>query len=104
MLQNKNYKISNLRALAIITVVLGHSIIIYNSFWNIMPTSNTCIFFDKLKNIINFYQMELYFFISGFLFFKTVGKDITYLSFIKGKILRLLIPYIYSLAYFGCYQ
>lgn len=95
MIQKKNNRIANLRALAIITVVLGHSIIIYSSSWNIMPTDNTCIFFDKLKNVINFYQMELYFFISGFLFFKTVGKDITYLSFIKGKILRLLIPYIF---------
>lgn len=91
--QKKNNKIANLRALAIITVVLGHSMIIYSSSWNIMSTVNESGLFDRLKWFINLYQMELYFFISGFLFYKTVCKDIPYYEFIKGKIRRLLVPY-----------
>lgn len=39
--------------------------------------------------------MELYFFISGFLFYKTVCKDVPYFKFIKGKVLRLLVPYLF---------
>lgn len=39
--------------------------------------------------------MELYFFISEFLFYKTVCKDVPYFKFIKGKVLRLLVPYLF---------
>ena len=42
LMKNKNYKIVNLRAIAIILVVLGHSIIIYKSGWNYYHTEVNC--------------------------------------------------------------
>ena len=36
----KNTKIVNIRALAIILVVLGHSIILYSSQWDLYETIN----------------------------------------------------------------
>ena len=91
----RNYKIVNLRAIAILTVVIGHSIIIYSSRWNIMQTSVECPFFDLLKYVIDLYQMPLYFFISGFLMYGTLQKNISFHQFLKDKIKRLLIPYFF---------
>lgn len=89
----RNYKIVNLRALAILTVVVGHSIILYSSEWSGMSTDVTCPFLDCVKNVINLYQMELYFFISGFLMYRTLQKGISYKDFIISKTTRLLLPY-----------
>lgn len=90
---NRNIKISNLRIFAIVSVVIGHSIIIYSDKWRLMPTSVSSPFLDCLKNVINFYQMELYFIISGYLMFGSVCKRVKVLDFIKKKAYRLLIPY-----------
>lgn len=91
----RNYKIVNLRAIAILTVVIGHSIIIYSSRWDTMQTSVECPFFDSLKYVIDLYQMPLYFFISGFLMYGTLQKNISFNQFLKDKIKRLLIPYFF---------
>lgn len=88
----KNFKIVNLRAFAIITVVIGHSIILYSSKWNIIETTVSFPLLDKLKEFINLYQMQLYFFISGFLCYYGMKKT-NYYSFLKKKSKRLLIPY-----------
>lgn len=95
MKQGKNYRISNLRVFAILTVVLGHSIILYSSSWHIMPTDISVPLLDKLKNIINTYQMELYFFISGWCCYSSIIKAKDFHSFVQSKIKRLIIPYLF---------
>lgn len=91
----RNYKIVNLRAIAILSVVIGHSIIIYSSEWNTISTSVECPFFDSLKHIINLYQMQLFFFISGFLMYGTLQRNISFKQFFKDKVNRLIIPYFF---------
>ena len=60
-----------------------------------MQTSVECPFFDSLKYVIDLYQMPLYFFISGFLMYGTLQKNISFNQFLKDKIKRLLIPYFF---------
>ena len=42
--------ITNVRALAIFLVVLGHSIILYSSAWGYYPTEQKSILLDNLKS------------------------------------------------------
>lgn len=58
--------IVNIRAIAIMLVALGHSIIIYSSTWNLYQTSVQAPVLDHLKNIVNMLQMPLFFSVSGF--------------------------------------
>lgn len=89
----RDFRIVNLRSIAIITVVIGHSIILYSSHWSFLTTDVKYPLFDYAKDIINLYQMQLYFFISGFLMYSTLHKNQTYSKFIIGKIYRLIVPY-----------
>lgn len=92
-MKNKNNKIVNLRALAIILVVLGHSIIIYKNGWNYYDTEISCQLFNYLDLFIYLFHMPLFFSISGYLFIdKCKEKNITMI--IKNKLKRLIIPYI----------
>lgn len=61
--------ITNVRALAIFLVVLGHSIILYSSAWGYYPTEQKSILLDNLKFLINGIQMPLFFSLSGFCFY-----------------------------------
>lgn len=88
-----NYKISNLRAFAILTVVIGHSIILYSSEWTIYETSRECVLLDSVKAVINLYQMQLFFLISGFLFHGTNKKNINFKEILTKKFQRLIMPY-----------
>lgn len=88
-----NSKISNLRVFAILSVVFGHSIIIYSSTWNLMPSTVSCSLLNAIKQVIDIYQMALYFFISGYLMYYSIQKKKAILSFIEGKMSRLLVPY-----------
>lgn len=90
----KNLKVVNIRAIAIIIVVLGHSIILYSPYWGVYQTVNKVYIFELLKNIINIIQMPLFFSLSGYLFFKTMSKKKSILTFIKTKFKRLIIPFI----------
>ncbi len=87
----KNLKIENLRFIAIIFVVLGHSIIIYNPYWGLIKTSSYSYFFKYLCWFIYVFHMPLFVFISGFLF---NGDSINLKNLISKKIRRLLIPYL----------
>lgn len=89
----RNYKVQHMRALAIITVVFGHSIIIYSKHWNLLVSSVKSPVFDFMKSVINCYQMELWFFISGFLMYQSVIKDTSWFLFAKEKAKRLIVPY-----------
>lgn len=60
--------VTNIRALAIILVVFGHSIIIYSSAWGIYQSSNQVQLLNGIKSLINLVQMPLFISVSGFLF------------------------------------
>lgn len=70
----KNTKIVNIRALAIILVVLGHSIILYSSKWDLYETINQVPILDNMKRIIDIIQTSLFFSISGYLFYYSLNK------------------------------
>lgn len=87
-------QIGNIRALAIFLVVLGHSIILYSSGWNLYKTSRDVPFLNWLKWFIDIPQMPLFFSLSGYLFVFTHGKKRGVTHLLKNKALRLLVPYI----------
>ena len=89
----KNQKIINLRALAIILVVFGHSIILYSSEWDTFTTERTCIILDYIKKVINIIQMPLFFSISGYLFYYSYTKR-NLIELIIEKFKRLIIPFL----------
>lgn len=62
----KREDIVTIRAIAIMLVVFGHSIILYSSAWNLYETSIQAPVLDHLKNVINVLQMPLFFSVSGF--------------------------------------
>ena len=88
-----NYKIVNIRALAITLIVLGHSMILYSDSWDIMQTAQSSSFFNFLKDCINVVQLEIFFAISGYLFYFSVKKNKSTNSFILNKIKRVILPY-----------
>lgn len=90
---SRNYKMDNLRAIAIVTVVLGHSIILYNPRWHIFETTVECYFLQELYQFIASYQMALFVLVSGYLFFNSCVKGIPFSSFVTKKAKRLLLPY-----------
>lgn len=86
-------QIGNIRALAIFLVVLGHSIILYSSGWNLYETSRSAPFLAELKRLIDIPQMPLFFSLSGYLFVFTHEKKRGFWNLLKNKALRLLVPY-----------
>ena len=58
--------IVNIRAVAILLVMLGHSIILYSSTWNLYETTVQAPLLDHIKSIVNMIQMPLFFSVSGF--------------------------------------
>lgn len=91
--QNWSNSISNIRALAIIVVVFGHSIILYSSNWNIYTTKYTVPALDLLKEYWICFKCHC-FSISGYLFYFTYAKRRGILHLINSKIKRLIVPYI----------
>lgn len=93
-----DYKIMRLRCLAIVIVVLGHSIILYDPQWGIYRTSYTVDSLMYMKRVINTFQMPLFLFLSGFCFFYSVKKH-GYKGIkswgigLAGKMKRLLVPF-----------
>lgn len=82
-----------LRTFAIFLIVIGHSIILYSS-WDIMPTTISSPIFRFIKErFINPYQLNIFFAISGFLYYYTLKCEKSFLNVIKTKWTRLMIPY-----------
>lgn len=88
------YKIGNLRAVAILLVVLGHSIILYSDSWNLYETNQNVPFLNMLKEFIDIVQMPLYFSLSGYLFVFTHKKKLGLICLLKNKLRRLIVPYL----------
>jgi len=90
-------RIVNLRALAIILIVLGHSIIIYDPTFDLLKSDIDVPVLASLKHFISFIQLKLFFSISGYLLYFTINKKkgfqlSNYTAFIIKKARRLLIP------------
>lgn len=93
-MKNRNLQIANLRVLAMFSVVLGHCCIIYTEGWNVYQTEYKSTFFCILKEIINGYQMHLFFSVSGFLFYYSY-KKYNFLKLIRKKGQRILVPFLF---------
>ena len=91
--KNRLPQIGNIRALCIFLVVLGHSIILYSSAWDLYSTEVSAPALDLMKKFIDPIQMPLFFSLSGYLFVFTHSKHRGFLSLLKTKALRLLVPY-----------
>lgn len=89
-----NSKLTSIRALAILMVILGHSIIIYDSAWGLVSTGVEASYFVVMKKLINIVQMPLFFALSGYLFYFTVQKGNGFLPLIWNKARRLLVPFL----------
>ena len=87
------HEITNLRALAILFVVVGHSIIIYSSTWGRYTSEIKVPALNYLKAYINIIQMPLYFSISGFLYNLSAKRP--FAVFVKNKAKRLLVPWVF---------
>ena len=90
----KESKLINLRAFLILSVVMGHSIILYSGSWEVYESLYEVKIFEILKKIIGFYQMPIFFSLSGYLFYYTCLKNKNFFSFVWDKIKRLIIPFI----------
>jgi len=88
------FKVDNLRAIAICLVVLGHSIILYSSTWDIYETNINVYFLDIMKKWIDLIQMPLFFSLSGYLFTYSYNKC-TFKSLVLKKFKRLILPYFF---------
>ena len=89
-------RIVNLRAIAILIVVLGHSIILYDPSWGLYHSEVVMPMFELIKRyLINPIQMPIFFFISGFLFYRSINKTVSpsFGKFFRSKFLRLIVPY-----------
>lgn len=89
-----NYNIVFIRFLAILIVMFGHSIIIYDSNWGLFTTtvnSTTLVF---IKHIINIIQMPIWFAMAGYLYYFSLKKNKNILSVFKDKFKKLLLPFL----------
>lgn len=91
----KNYKIEFIRCFAILSVMLGHSIILYDPSWGIYTSINSSNILIGIKRIINIYQMPIFMMISGFCFTYSVKKNSFNKDWYIKKVKRLLVPYIF---------
>ena len=92
-------RITRLRCWAIIVVVFGHSIILYDPNWGVYSSAYTVSSLMWIKHVINTFQMPLFLFLSGFCFYYSVQKHqyVSWQSIINGiigKMKRLLVPFV----------
>ena len=90
--EQRDKRIENLRALAIVLVVFGHSIILYQKGWGLYETERSSELLNLIKSWINMIQMPLFFSLSGYLFYFSIKKA-NLLNMIQKKIRRILIPF-----------
>ena len=85
-------KIVNIRFLAIILVVLAHSIIIYKAEWGYYNAGTECELFNFITNLIYIFHMPLFFSISGYLFIVNCKEKYNLKKIIHKKFKRLIVP------------
>lgn len=89
---SRNHKLDNIRAIAILAVVFGHSIILYSSSWSTYEPARNSAFLDYIKQFINLFQMPLFFSLSGYLL-SFSGCHSKFIPFMGKKFFRLFIPF-----------
>ena len=95
MREQRNLKIINIRALAIVIVVLGHSIILFDPAWGIYQPSHSSAVLMYVKRYISLVQMPLFFSLSGACYGLSVWwKKYSFRSFVRKKVRRLLLPFV----------
>ena len=87
-----SFRIDNIRAITILLVVFGHSIIIYSHSWNLYSSANSVPILDYIKSFIDLVQMPLFFAVAGYLFVSTLSRKSKQVIVVD-KIKRLLVPY-----------
>lgn len=83
-----------IRAMAILTVMFGHSIILYSDSWNLYTTRISSPPLNALKDVINVIQMPLFFSVSGFCFLYTLRSGKAFPAFFFDKVRRILVPFV----------
>lgn len=91
--RKRNGRIVNLRVLAILLVVFGHSIILYSSEWGLYSTTVSAPILDLIKSCINVIQMPLFISLSGYLYYYSYKKS-DFIGLVSKKAKRLLVPFI----------
>lgn len=87
--------IVTIRALAILAVMLGHSIILYSPGWNLYATDRQAPLLASLKDVVNLVQMPLFFSVSGFcLLFTLHSSRFSLHRFAVEKLRRLVVPFL----------
>jgi fucose 4-O-acetylase-like acetyltransferase len=92
-MKKRNYNLVFIRFLAIIIVMFGHSIIIYDSNWGLYTSiysSNLLVF---IKHIINYIQMPIWFGLSGYLYYFSIKKKEHFKVVFLKKLKKLIIPF-----------
>ncbi|MGP6139568.1 acyltransferase family protein [Jeotgalibaca sp. A127] len=89
--------VSLLKVFGVLIVILGHSMILYQTNWNVFIPKVPSETINMAKNYINIFQMPLFVMISGYLFFNSHsrGKYLSIILLIKDKAIRLLVPYFF---------
>ena len=88
----REYRIDNIRALAILLVVFGHSIIIYDPSWGVYTPKYESAILEIIKHYISLVQMPLFFSLSGYCFAISKEKN-QGIRFLGKKAKRLLLPF-----------
>ena len=99
-----NQQIVNLRGIAILFVLLGHSIIIYDNTFALLKSDVQMPLFEACKHLISFVQMKLFISISGFLLaYKCLNVSNSKMGgqFALSKAGRLLIPYLFVVLFYN---
>ena len=88
-----NYRIDNMRAVAILLVVFAYSVIIYDPGWTHFSSVNDAPVLRDIKTVFALVHMPIFTFISGYLF-SNKPHTISLSRLINTKVKRILVPYL----------
>ena len=94
LMNERRQDIVDIRAIAILIVMFGHSVIIYSSAWNLYSSAIDSVFLDSLKKVINVIQMPIFFSVSGFCMLYTLRTSAGFKHFTMNRVKRVLIPFL----------
>lgn len=94
-----DYRIDNMRAIAILLVVFAHSVIIYDPGWIYFSSINEAPVLKNLKSVCALVHMPVFTFISGYLFCNK-PRSVSFSKLFIAKVKRILVPYL-VFAFFG---
>ncbi len=95
MQEARNHQLDAIRAVAILLVMFGHAIIIYDPAWRYFHSTveaPVCVWLKQ--HVINLVQMPLFFALAGYLHSRQMGRK-AFGPFAVGKLKRLGIPFFF---------